>query len=132
MSASPLSTTIHSDPRAFVDQAEAYKKQYRYLRFMCRETLDHLAFVNGKVKDVEGFWLSTLVRLRCCSEMQERRADCQLKHSQLGNYLSSRSDKEALKYLTQIELVQDPKDPRPFSLKFVSVLNMICRVLDRD
>jgi hypothetical protein len=44
------------------DKSEAIKKQYRYLQFMCRETLDHLTFVNSKVKDVEGFWLSTFVR----------------------------------------------------------------------
>jgi hypothetical protein len=36
---------------------------------MCQETLDHLAFVNGKVKDVEGFWLSTLVRLLFVAEV---------------------------------------------------------------
>lgn len=31
------------------------------MRFMCQETLDHLAFLKEKVKDVEGFWASTLV-----------------------------------------------------------------------
>lgn len=30
---------------------------------MCRETLDHLAFLKDKVKDVEGFWASTMVSL---------------------------------------------------------------------
>jgi hypothetical protein len=40
---------------------EAIKKQYRYLKFMCKETLDHVSFVNTRVKDIEGFWLSTLV-----------------------------------------------------------------------
>jgi hypothetical protein len=29
---------------------------------MCQETLDHVSFVNSRVKDIEGFWLSTLVR----------------------------------------------------------------------
>jgi hypothetical protein len=42
---------------------EAIKKQYRYLKFMCKETLDHVSFVNTRVKDIEGFWLSTLVSL---------------------------------------------------------------------
>ena len=43
------------------ESVESYAKKYRYMRFMCQETLDHLAFLKEKVKDVEGFWASTLV-----------------------------------------------------------------------
>lgn len=43
------------------NNTEASKKQYRYLRFMCQETIDHVTFVNSRVKDIDGFWLSTLV-----------------------------------------------------------------------
>ena len=99
------------------NELEAIKKQYRYLRFMCQETLDHVSFVNSRVKDIEGFWLSTLVRTY--PDEMEMELMYQLKHTDLKNIISSKSDKDALKYLTQIELVQDVKDPRPFSLKFV-------------
>jgi len=38
--------------------------------------------------------------------------------------ITSKSDKDALKYLSQVELVQDVKDPRPFSLKFVCLVTL--------
>ena len=34
--------------------------------------------------------------------------------------INSASDREALAYLTDVELKQDPSDPRPYELVFVS------------
>jgi hypothetical protein len=36
--------------------------------------------------------------------------------------ISSASDLEALSYLTDVELKQDPADPRPYELVFVRAL----------
>jgi hypothetical protein len=91
---------------------------------MVQETLDHVEFVNDRITDVEGFWLATMVStviqhiFSCRSGIAD--ANGQLQHANLKTYISSKSDRDALQYLTKIELVQDVKDPRPFSLKFVS------------
>lgn len=91
---------------------------------MVQETLDHVKFVNDRINDVEGFWLATMVSTGiqhiCSCRSGTAVANGQLQHASLKSYISSKSDKDALQYLTKIELVQDVKDPRPFSLKFVS------------
>ena len=38
----------------------------------------------------------------------------------MRSYITSTPDRQALSYLKDIELKQDPADPRPFELVFVS------------
>lgn len=38
---------------------------------------------------------------------------------------SVKVDRQALTYLTDVELIQDPKDPRPFEIVFVSKTSSI-------
>lgn len=43
-------------------------------------------------------------------------------HQLFSQLVSLKSDKEAFSYLTDVELVQDTKDPRPYTIKFVGQL----------
>ncbi|KAL1410378.1 hypothetical protein Q8F55_004386 [Vanrija albida] len=79
-------------------------KQIRVERFETAENLKHLNFVREKVKDIKNFWLIVL-----------------LSHPHVG--AASASDREALSYLTDIELKQDSNDPRPFELIFTFAEN---------
>lgn len=77
------------------------EKKFRWMRLAVKETLEHLSNIKPVVKDVSGFWLWVLVQ-----------------HSVLKQFISSTSDQHALSYLSDIELKQDEKDPRPFEIVF--------------
>ncbi|ORX33675.1 hypothetical protein BD324DRAFT_639133 [Kockovaella imperatae] len=91
---------LPEDVLTSLEQKNAEKK-YRYLRYNCKETLAFLEDIRGLVKGHRGFWLQAL-----------------LNQDVIRAYLSSTPDKQALSYLTDIELKQDPSDPRPFELVF--------------
>ncbi|GMK59076.1 hypothetical protein CspeluHIS016_0700910 [Cutaneotrichosporon spelunceum] len=76
-------------------------REIRLTRVAIAENLKFLNFVRSKVKDVPLFWAVTL-----------------LSHPELGQAVSSSSDKEALKFLTDVELLQDPHDTREYEIVF--------------
>ncbi|CAD6570856.1 MAG: hypothetical protein TREMPRED_006059 [Tremellales sp. Tagirdzhanova-0007] len=80
------------------------EKKVRWQRFACQETLDYLSTLRARVKDVDGFWPFTL--------------RVQMSHPLFKKMCTSSSDQHALSYLSDVELKQDSKDPRPFELVF--------------
>lgn len=81
----------------------AREKAVRIERFVASENKKFLDEIRPKLKDVKGFWTVAL-----------------LNHPLLNARVSAVSDRDALQHLSDIELVQDPKDPREYELVFVS------------
>ncbi|RSH94609.1 hypothetical protein EHS25_004413 [Saitozyma podzolica] len=86
-------------------EAESGKRKWNNLKFGTEETLAHLAFIKKKTEEepetFKNFWPLAL-----------------LQNIIVHRAASSSSDKEALTYLSEIELKQDVKDPRPYELVF--------------
>ncbi|KAK4688068.1 hypothetical protein P7C73_g2036, partial [Tremellales sp. Uapishka_1] len=80
------------------DEADLH---FKITQHECRETLKYLSTLRPKVKEIDGFWLFTFLHLNAIAE-----------------HITSKSDVHALSFLTDVELRQDPKDPRPFELIF--------------
>ncbi|KAL7419752.1 Nucleosome assembly protein 1-like 1 [Cryptotrichosporon argae] len=76
-------------------------KDIRYARFQAKETQAFLKTLKEKTKEVDGFWGFTLSQ-----------------HRDLAPFITLSSDVDALKHLTDIELVQDVEDPRAYELVF--------------
>ncbi|CAK9785736.1 hypothetical protein CC85DRAFT_288788 [Cutaneotrichosporon oleaginosum] len=76
-------------------------REIRLNRVAAAENQKFLELVRSKVKDVPLFWAVTL-----------------LSHPEIGHAASTTSDKDALKYLTDVEHIQDVNDPREFEIVF--------------
>ncbi|RSH84643.1 uncharacterized protein EHS24_006167 [Apiotrichum porosum] len=78
----------------------AKDKEVRLQRFAAEQALEFLELARKQLKPVKGFWAVTL-----------------LNHPGIAS-IASASDRDALTYINDIELIQDIKDPRAFELIF--------------